>query len=191
MVSSSHDVTRLLDALGAGDRSAFDTLLPLVYDELRSIAQRHLYRERGDHTLSTTALVHEAYLRLVDGSGLRIEGRAHFFAIAAIAMRRILVDYARARNAAKRGSGQAPLGLDAAQHLSETRADELVVLDAALERLARLNERQARVVECRYFAGLTVEETAEGLGISATTVKQDWAVARAWLYREMQRELSP
>lgn len=187
-MSPQHEVTRLLDAHGSGDPEAIHRLLPYVYDELRGIAHRHLCRERADHTLSATALVHEVYLRLVDQTRMDWNGRSHFYAVAAIAMRRLLVDYARARRAGKRGGGQPIVSLDEAGELAETRADELVLLDEALERLARHDARQARVVECRYFAGLTIEETAHALGVSPTTVKADWAMAKAWLYREMQRE---
>lgn len=189
-MSPQHEVTRLLDAYGSGDREAMQRLLPYVYDELRAIAQRHLRRERDDHTLSATALVHEVYLRLVDQTRMHWNGRSHFYAVAATAMRRILVDYARARRADKRGGGQMVVSLDEAGELAVSRAEELVLLDEALERLARFDARQARVVECRYFAGLTIEETAEALGVSPTTVKHDWTMAKAWLYREMKRELT-
>ncbi len=188
-MSVPHEVTRLLDAYGQGDREAMQRLLPYVYDELRAIAQRHLRRERGDHTLNPTALVHEVYFRLVDQTRKGWNDRVHFYAVAATAMRRILVDYARARRAEKRGGGVAPIPLEQAGELSAARADELVLLDDALERLAHFDARQARVVECRYFAGLTIEETAEALGVSPTTVKHDWALAKAWLYRDMKREI--
>ncbi len=187
-MQATDDVTRLLGAYGKGDPAALELLLPYVYDELRAIAHRHLARERPDHTLGATALVHEAYLRLVDQTRMQWDGRAHFYAVAATAMRRILVDYARARRAAKRGGGQTPLSLDAAGDVAAVRADALVHLDDALEKLARHDARQARVVECRYFAGLSIEETATALGVSPTTVKHDWAMAKAWLYREMRAD---
>jgi RNA polymerase sigma factor (TIGR02999 family) len=170
---------------------AVDRLVPLIYDELRVMAHRHIARERRDATLQTTELVHEAYLRLVDETQVTRRGRAYFFAAAAQAMRRVLVDRARRRSAAKRG-GPPPLGAAAPIDVEETGgaidafAAELLDLDAALERLAALDPRQARVVECRYFAGLSVEETAEALGVSPRTVKSDWAVARAWLYAALR-----
>jgi RNA polymerase sigma factor (TIGR02999 family) len=201
MMRPDHDVTRLLLDLSGGDEQALDRLLPLVYEELRRLARRHLGREREMHTLSTAELVHEAYCRLVDLTRMTWRDRAHFFAVAAGVMRRILVDWARARKAQKRGGDLVPLSLDAlspdaaggraALDLpADQRAEELLALDELLDRLALLNARQARVVEYRYFAGLSVEETAEALGISATTVKQDWMLARTWLYRELQRALA-
>ncbi len=191
------NVTRMLLDLSGGDRAAFDRLVPVVYDELRGMARRHLDRERADHTLSTTALVHAAYVRLVDLTRVSWQDRAHFFAVAAGVMRRILIDWARAARAQKRGGAVAPLSLDAPppgadaaggplDPPADTRADGLLALDEALDRLARRSERQARVVECRYFAGLTLDETAAALDVSPTTVKQDWRLARAWLYRELQ-----
>ena len=182
------DVTQLLLDLSGGDRRAVDQLLPVVYDELRRLAHERLRYERESHTLATTDLVHEAYVRLADGARVEWQGRAHFFAVASGVMRRLLVDWARARRAEKRGGGLPALSLDAfATDIvpAEVRADELLALDEALERLATLSERQARVVECRYFAGLSVDETAEALGLSQTTVKLDWRLARAWLYRDL------
>lgn len=180
----SSDVTQLLVAYNDGDRAALDRLLPLLYDELRSLARRHLRRERDDHTLSTTGLVHEAFLRLVDQRQVG-HNRAHFFALAARVMRRVLVDYARRAGAARRGAGERPASFDEHAHVPEAVPENLFALAEALDRLEKLSERQARVVECRYFAGLSVEETAEALGLSVATVKRDWALARAWLYREV------
>ena len=169
----------------AGDREALDRLLPLVYDELRRIARRELRRERSDHTLTTTALVHEAYLTLVDQSRARPGDRVRFFAVAATAMRRVLIEYARRRRAAKRGGGERPLSLDETAVAATDSAERLLALDDALTRLAALDARQARVVECRYFGGLTEEETAEALGVTARTVRRDWVKAKGWLYREL------
>jgi RNA polymerase sigma-70 factor, ECF subfamily len=165
-----------------------DEFFPAVYDELRRIAARQLRAERAGHTLSTTALVHEAWLELSKLDRLRWNGRAHFLAVAAQAMRRVLIDYAVARRAQKRGSGQPlePLVHDAMAIVSG-RTDDLLALDEALERLMRLDERQGRIVECRFYGGLNIEETAEALGISPATVKRDWALARAWLNRELRR----
>lgn len=180
------EVTGLLLAWGGGDRDALDRLLPIVYRELRGIAHRRLAGERSSHTLSTTALVHEAYLRLVQIDRVQWKNRSHFFAIAARAMRRVLVDYAVMRNAQKRGGGEALLALDDVAVAVETHADELVALDEALRRLEAIDERHGRVVECRVFAGMSVEETAAALDISTATVKRDWAMARAWLNRELE-----
>lgn len=178
------DVTRLLRELGHDGR-ALDAVMPVVYDELRAIARRQLGAERSDHTLQPTALVHEAYLRL--GRLERIEwlNRAQFFAIAARAMRRVLVDHALARRAAKRGGGAEHVPLDEALLVSVEDAGEILALNEALARLEAREPRLARVVECRYFAGFSIEETAEALGVSPATVKRDWAVARAWLNREL------
>ena len=179
-------VTALLGRAAGGDRAAFDRAVALVYDELRGLAHAQLRRERPGHTLDTGALVHEAYLRLGDGRGPAWEGRGHFLAVAAAAMRRVLVDHARRAHAAKRGGAARPLPLDEA--LARPAAlpdDRLLALDEALARLATLDPRQARVVECRYFGGLTEEETAHALGVGLRTVKRDWAKARAWLYRAL------
>jgi RNA polymerase sigma factor (TIGR02999 family) len=178
--------------LTASDNSdAIEQLMPMLYDELRQMAHRHLAHERRGHTLQTTALVHEAYLRMVDQTQVTERGRAYFFAAAAQAMRRVLVDYARRRNRKKRGGGQAPLSLDENQIAIDTYADELIDLDDALNTLAALNTRQARVVECRFFGGLTVKETADALGVSFRTIENDWALARAWLYDLLKSEDSP
>jgi RNA polymerase sigma-70 factor (ECF subfamily) len=162
--------------------ATLDELMPLVFDELRRLARRQLAREHEARTLQTTDLVHEAYLRLAGRPDVAEHGRAYFYAAAARAMRGVLVDAARKRNATKRGSGAAPLSLDEARAVTETYGDELLELDEALERLAQRNPRHARTVECRFFGGMSVEDTAEALGVSPRTVKSDWALARAWLY---------
>ncbi len=177
-------VTELLLAWGHGDTTSRNRLLELVYDELRRLAATQLRRERPEHTLQATALVNEAYLRLVDQTRVQWRNRAHFFAIAARLMRRILVDHARRHGAAKRGGGVAPLAL-AEGMVSGAQAVDLVQLDEALDRLAGLDPRCAEIVEMRFFGGLTVEETAGALGLSAATVKREWAAARAWLHRAL------
>jgi RNA polymerase sigma factor (TIGR02999 family) len=182
---SSGDVTRLLDAVSHGRADVLPELLPLVYDELRRLAASYLRRERADHTLQPTALVHEAYLKLVDQRLDRWQNRSHFFGIAAQAMRRILVDHARAHDAAKRGAGVERVTLDEHALLGESSSIDLIALDEALTRLATLDPRQARIVELRFFAGLEVDETARVLDVSPATVKRDWAMARAWLHREL------
>ncbi|MDF2771886.1 MAG: hypothetical protein K0S86_1380 [Geminicoccaceae bacterium] len=174
----------LLESTG-GDRQALDRLMPLVYDELRRIAHRELRRARPDRTLATTEVVHEAYLRLVDQTRATRVERARFLAIAAIAMRRIVIEYARRGRAQKRGGGRRPLSLDEAAVAGEERGEMLIALDEALTRLAALDDRLARVVECRYFGGLTEEETAEALGVTARTVRRDWVKAKSWLYAEL------
>ena len=180
-------ITRLLlDWDGAGERDSMDRLLPLVYDELHRIAHRHLALEHVGHTLVTTALVHEAYLRLVDQTRVRWVDRSHFFAVAARVMRRVLVDYARRYRAAKRGAGARPVDLDAVEVPLAERSESLIALDEALERLADLNPRLSRIVECRFFAGMTEEETAEALGVTERTVRRDWVKARGWLSRELE-----
>lgn len=183
------DATELLVAWTAGDRGALDALMPIVYDELRAIAHSHLRRERTDHTLDTSALVHESFLRLVRIERVQWNGRAHFLAIAAQAMRNILVSYAVRRNALKRGGGdQALLLTDSVGATDDDSAPtDLLDLDEALKRLEALDPRQGRVVECRFFGGMTVEETAEALSVSPKTVKRDWAMSRIWLNRELSR----
>lgn len=161
-------------------------MFPLVYDELRRLAHIHLAKEPSGRTLGTTELVHEAYLRLIDHTRVSWNDRVHFMAVAATAMRHILVDRARSRRSLKRGGGHVPLSLDAADLGTEERADLLVALDEALVRLRELDERQARVVECRFFGGMTEEETAEAIGIGLRTAKRDWAKAKGWLYRELR-----
>lgn len=184
-MTSSKDFRELLAAAGKGDREALDRLVPLVYGELRGLAHRQLAGEHPDHTLGATALVNEAYLKLAGYRKPGFRDRSHFLAIAAQAMRRILVDHAVRRNAEKRGGGRAPVPLYEVEIGGDARIEELVSLDHALARLESLDERLARVVECRFFAGMTVEETAEALGVGTATVKRDWATARAWLNREM------
>jgi len=186
-MDSSDNVTELLRAYRAGNPEALERLVSLVYGELRRQAARYLRRERADHTLQPTALVNEAYIRLADQRDVEWQNRAHFFAIAAQIMRRILVDHARARGRGKRGSGQTLVLFDDALAVAEARDLDLVALDDALSALAELDERQSRVVEMRFFAGLEVEEVAEALGVSPTTVKRDWSLARAWLRRELRR----
>lgn len=179
------DVTALLGDLRGGDDNVVDALMPAVYDELRSIARRQLRHERPDHTLSTTALVHEAYVRLVDQTRVEWQDRAHFCAVASRAMRRILVDHARRRHALKRGGPDRPLSLDEAQVAVDAQADLLVALDDTLDRLAQFSDRLAQIVEMRFFGGMTEAETAEALGLSARTVRRDWVKAKAWLYKEL------
>jgi len=171
-----------------GDQDALERLTPLVYSELRRLARRHLSRERSDHTLQSTALVHEAYLRLVDQRNVQWQNRAHFFGVAAQLIRRILIDHARARQAGKRGAGACLLSLDEALDApSGGRPLDIVALDDALEQLAKIDPRQSRIVELRFFAGLTVQETAEVLNISTPTVNREWNAAKAWLFRELNR----
>jgi RNA polymerase sigma factor (TIGR02999 family) len=179
------DVTQLLLAWRGGDPSAGEQLLPAIYDELRRQAGRAMRREASMHTLQATALVHEAYLRLIDQSRVRWQNRAHFFGVAAQVMRRILVDHARGRDAAKRGGGAQRLTLNDADAVAGESDVDVLDLHEALERLAALDPLQARLVELRYFSGLNIEETAEALDISPATVKREWAVARAWLRREL------
>lgn len=178
-------VTDLLARWREGDERALESLIPLVYDELRSVARRYLRDERPNHTLQSTALVHEAYARLVGHRAPSFENRAHFFGVAARLMREILVEHARARRAAKRGSGALMLTLDAAEHVAQPLDVDVLRLDDALNGLARLDERQSRIVELRFFTGLSLAETADLMGVSAATVSREWATARAWLYREI------
>jgi len=182
---ASDKVTQLLVQLVGGDRSAVDELTPLVYKELKRIAGSQLGRERAGHTLQATALVHEAYLKLVDQREVSWQNRAHFFGVAAQMMRRVLTDYARSRQRLKRGGDVHKTSLDEALAVAEDRTSDLVQIDEALTRLEQLDPRQARIVEMRFFAGLSVEETAAVMGISAPTVKRDWAMAKAWLHREL------
>ena len=182
---SAPELTALLVNWSNGDQRALDELMPLVYGELRRLAGAHLRRERSDHTLQSTALVHEAFLRLVNQRDVHWRNRAHFYGIAAQMIRRILVDHARAQQAGKRGSGAVKIELDEAMAVSRQRELDLVGLDDALQRLSALDERQGRIVELRFFAGLSVEETAEVMHLSPATVKREWSSARAWLYREI------
>jgi RNA polymerase sigma factor (TIGR02999 family) len=184
------DVTALLIAWSNGDEQARDQLLPLVYDELREIAHRYLSRERRDHTLQTTALVHEAYLRLIDQRAVQWQNRAHFFGVAAQLMRRILIDYARSHQTAKRGQGAVKLSLDDAVNVADERAGVLLAVDEALDRLAQFDQTKSRVVELKFFGGLTVEETAEALGLSVPTIVRQWRLAKAWLYQELSKEVA-
>ncbi len=191
MGSSPQAVTDWLIAWSQGDEAALNQLIPLVHEELRRLAKRYMRRERGQRaarTLQTTALVNEAYLRLIDARRVQWQSRAHFFAIAARLMRRILVDYARAQNYAKRGGGLLQVSLDDAPELAAERAPDLVALDDALNALSRIDERKTRVIELRFFGGLSVEETAEVLKVSPDTVMRDWRLAKAWLLRELSGE---
>lgn len=178
------DVTRLLKEMQSGNRDAADQLLPLVYDELHRLAIAYFRRERADHTLQPTALVNEAYLRLVDQDMVRWESRGHFLAMAATLMRRILLDYARAHGAAKRGGQK--VAIEDGMAVSEQRGLDIIALDAALHKLAAIDGEQSRLVELRFFGGLSVEETAEVMGLGTATVKRYWQSAKAWLYREIQ-----
>jgi RNA polymerase sigma factor (TIGR02999 family) len=182
------DVTRLLTELTRGNAAAVDALLPLIYDELRSLASNYLRRERPDHTLQPTALVHEAYLRLVDQTRVNWQNRAHFFGVAAQMMRRILVDHARAHRAGKRGADFQKLSLDENIDKAVERSGELIALDEALRELAEIDEQKSRIIELRYFGGLSVEEIAEVLGVAPVTVKRHWRMAKAWLYGRMREE---
>ena len=193
--SSPAALATLLHAVHGGDRDALAELFPLVYEELTLLAHRQRRAWHGDLTLNTTAVVHEVYLKLVHQRQLPAESRGHFFAVAATAMRHILCNYARDRRTRKRGGGATHVTLDPGQHvapdleLSDSQTDELTALDEALHRFEQIAERQARIVECRFFGGMSVEETAEALGISPRTVKRDWNFARAWLRRDMQATL--
>lgn len=182
------EVSQLLADLRDGDSAALDELMPLVYGELRRLAHRYMQRERAGHTLQTTALVHEAYTRLCGGQQVAWQNRAHFFGVAARVMRHLLVDHARSRGYAKRGGGVRRVTLEQAALVSPERSAEVLALDEALERFAVLDPRKSRLVELRYFGGLSVEETAEVLGVSGITVKREWLKAKAWLYRELSQE---
>ena len=189
-----HSVSRALEQLRAGNRAGYDELFPLVYDELHRIAAGQRRRWTGDETLTTTAVVNEAYLKLVDQSAPDWRSRAHFLAVASTAMRQILIDYAKRKRAAKRGGGQPHLALHDIQsalhrdqHVSGARDEVLVALDESLVHLQQQEPRQARIVECRFFGGMSIEDTAEALGVSPATVKRGWAMAQAWLYRDLKR----
>jgi len=182
---SVENITELLVGYGRGDKDVLDKLMPVVYDELRRQAARYLRREQAGHTLQTTALIHEAYVRLVDQRNVQWQNRAHFFGIAAQMMRRILVDHARGKRRAKRGGSDVKVSLADATIPVKERDLDVVALDEALTRLAEIDEQQSKVVELRFFSGLTVEETAEVMGISPATVKRDWSMAKAWLHREI------
>lgn len=183
----SDSVTQLLIELSNGDRTAVDLLLPVIYDELRKLAANYLRRERPDHTLQPTALVHEAYLRLVDQTRVNWQNRAHFFGVAAQIMRRLLVDHARKHRAEKRGQNFQKLSLDENVDRAVERSSELVALDDALQALAVFDSQKARMVELRYFGGLSIEETADVMGVAPTTIKRQWRFAKAWLHGEMTR----
>ncbi|HZC22091.1 MAG TPA: sigma-70 family RNA polymerase sigma factor [Candidatus Binatia bacterium] len=187
-LSSSHDVTRLLKAWSAGDEDALEKLTPLVQQQLHHIARRYMAGERSGHTLQATALVNEAYLRLVDCGQVNWQDRAHFFAVSANLMRRILIDFARSRGYLKRGGAVVHVALDEAPSLCDEPDVNLVALDDALKALAAVDERKSKVVELRFFGGLSVEETAEVLRISSDTVLRDWQFAKLWLLRELSRE---
>jgi RNA polymerase sigma factor (TIGR02999 family) len=185
---ATQEITQLLKAWSGGDLAALDELTPLCYQELRRLAQRHMRRERMGHTLQTSALVNEAFLRLTDWENVEWQNRAQFFAMAARIMRNVLVDFARARRQAKRGGDVPRVSLATAAHIAQSRSADIIALDEALGALATLSERQSRVVELRFFGGLTIEEIAEVLKVSTGTVRRDWSLARAWLYRELSEE---
>ena len=184
---STHEVTQLLIDWSNGDQAAVDKLMPLVYGELRQMARRYMARQNPGHTLQTTALINEAYLKLIGNQEKNWQNRSHFFAVAAQAMRHILVDYARSRQYAKHGGGAPEVSLDEALTVSQERAGELVALDDALSELAKIDERKSKIVELRFFGGLSVEETAEVLKVSPVTVMRDWSMAKAWLHRELNK----
>ena len=181
------DVTTLLMEWSGGNSQAFNELMPMVYDQLRQLAARELRRERPNHTLHSTALVHEAYLKLIDQRRVQWTDREHFFAVASQAIRRILVTYARSRHASKRGGGATMLAFDESIALPDRKDVDLVALDDALESLSRLDAQQGRIIELRFFGGLSIDGTARAMGISTSTVARDWNVARAWLFRELSR----
>lgn len=185
---STHEVTQLLIEWSNGDKAALDKLMPLIHEELLRLAHHYMSRERPGHTLQTTALVDEAYLRLVNRKDVHWQNRAHFFAIAAQLMRSILVDHARSHAYAKRGGGARKIALEDAMVVSEERAAEVVALDDALKELASFDPQQSRIVELRFFGGATIEETAEVLALSPATIKREWSTAKAWLYRELSKE---
>lgn len=187
---SPKEITRLLVAWGDGDESALEDLTPLVYEELHRLAHHYMGRERAGHTLQTTALVNEAYVRLIDWKNVRWQSRAHFFAVSSQLMRRILVDFARARGAGKRGGGVPIVELDEAAVVSADKGAEMVALDEALGTLGQLDARQSKVVELRFFGGLSIDETAEVLQVSPGTVRRDWSLAHAWLRRELSKSVT-
>ena len=184
----THEITQLLVAWNSGDRLALERLTPLVHSELHRIARRHMAAERPGHILQTTALVNEAYMRLIDWKNVEWQNRAHFFGLAAQVMRHILVDFARAQAREKRGAGAVQVSLSQADQVDDRKSADLVALDDALQALERLDERQARVVELRFFGGMSLEETAEALRVSLSTVRRDWSRAEAWLYRELSKQ---
>lgn len=185
---ASHEVTSLLLAWSQGDEAALQKMMPLVYEQLRTAARRYMAGERSGHTLQTTALIHETYLRLVDIRRVKWQDRAHFLAVCAQLMRRILIDFARSRGYQKRGGAAAHVEFDEALHLTARPDENLVALDEALNRLAKVDERKSKVVELRFFGGLDVKETAEAMNISPETVMRDWKLAKVWLLRELRRD---
>ena len=186
MAVEEHDVTGLLRQWSGGNQQALGKLLPIIYEELRQVAHQYLHREHAEQTLQTTALVHEAYLKLIDQRSVSWQNRAHFFAIAAQAMRRILIDNARKRRAGKREGQKIPL--EDVALISSDRAEHLLALDESLQQLEQIDPQQSKIVELRYFGGLTIEETAEAMNLSPATVKREWAMARAWLYSSLSAE---
>ncbi len=189
-MSIEKELTVLLNELEKGKTSAVDAIIPLIYNDLRERAHRFMQNERSNHTLNTTALVHEAYLKLIGQSQVSWQNRAHFFGVASLVMRRILINYAKQKKAARRGGGVTPQTFLEEFVITEERSEMILALDEALERLAGMNERQSKVVELRFFGGLTHEEIAEVLGVSEPTVRRDWRFARAWLNRELTSELT-
>jgi RNA polymerase sigma-70 factor (ECF subfamily) len=187
MPALPQEITQLLMNWSQGDKAALDQLVPLVYPELRRLAKRHMDREGPAHTLQTSALINEAYLKLVDQQNVKWQNRAHFFAVAAQVMRHILVDHARTRNYAKRGGGAPKLSLDEAAALTAQRGKELIALDDALRDLAMLDERKSKITELRFFGGLSLEETAEAMKLSPSTVQREWRAAKAWLHHSMSK----
>jgi len=190
MTLAPHEVTKLLVAWSDGDRAALNELTPLVYEELHRLAHNHMGRERQGHTLQTSALVNEAFVRLIDQRNVHWQNRTQFFSIASRLMRRILIDHARSHHYAKRGGGTRRVSLDEAAVVAQEQAAELVALDDALKSLAAIDPRKCQVVELRFFGGMSVEESAAVLGVSAVTVMRDWSTAKAWLQREMEKEVS-
>ncbi len=188
MSTSEKNITRLLSDIEAGDSSAVDAIIPLIYNDLHERAHRYLISERSNHTLNTTALVHEAYLKLIGQDNVSWQNRAHFFGVASLVMRRILINHAKQKQAEKRGGGVAPETFLEDFVIQESRSEDILALDEALNRLALLNERQSKVVELRYFGGLNHEEVAEVLNLSVPTVRRDWRFARAWLNRELKSD---
>ena len=184
-MAKDHEVTRVLQSISEGDDSAVEKLMPLVYSEFKQLARGYMSRERSDHTLQATSLVNEAYLKLVDQKNVNWQNRSHFFAVGAQAMRRILVDHARTKSRNKRGGGVANLELEEELVKAPERPEEVLFLDEALEKLAAFDERQAKIVEMRFFGGMNVQEVADSLGVSKRTVEGDWSMAKAWLRREL------
>lgn len=185
MQNIEKNITLLLESCSNGNKNAVNELLPIVYNELRKISSKYLHDEYRNHTLQTTELVHEAYIKLVGGQEINWQNRAHFFGIAANSMRQILVDYARKRNSQKRGEGKTHVSLDDAEDMIFSSEEDIIALDEALKKLEAIEERSSKIVELRYFSGLTIEETANVLNISPATAKRDWNFAKAWLYREI------